>query len=291
MGKSRPKKIKVENKDMKIDATIDKLKTNPERFTILIGLVTIFYSILNFFYDYNYKLDCESFYRIPAKYFSTNINNKLLNLLIICILIILVFIPMIMRKREVEKSQISVGTTIYVSLYSLILGLSIGFLNFLNLIYIMKELNLQNIVFSNIYSWLFNNATIIMFIMITSGTISLVCLTFIHEIKNVKLRWIKKILKVIFMISLIMNALLMFYGTIFRLNNSIENKTKYEIVTINKVNYVVITEVNDDLILIARYKVDDEGKYNIITNEYEIVEKFSLIYSYIDTKVTPGIIY
>lgn len=55
---------------------MEKIKKNIEFIVGLVGLLGIFYSIIMFIYNKTYQQDCEEFYKIPAKYFEGDLNEK-----------------------------------------------------------------------------------------------------------------------------------------------------------------------------------------------------------------------
>ena len=64
--------------------------------TIILGLFTALYPILNTIYKINYQSKCEKFYCIPGEYFNSNINNALLYLSCIVILVLISIMPAFM---------------------------------------------------------------------------------------------------------------------------------------------------------------------------------------------------
>lgn len=80
----------------------------------------------------------------------------------------------------------------------------------------------------------------------------------------------------------------MIYGTIFKLGISVEDKTKYEVVTIDEEDYVVLSE-HDDKILVVLYEVKENGEYIFDTSKYWFYEKYQGIHRYINLKYCPEI--
>ena len=97
--------------------------------TIILGLFTALYPILNTIYKINYQSKCEKFYCIPGEYFNSNINNALLYLSCIVILVLISIMPAFMKKyfektEDLTKGQLAEAAVISV-FYALILSVFI----------------------------------------------------------------------------------------------------------------------------------------------------------------------
>ena len=122
------------------------------------------------------------------------------------------------------------------------------------------------------------HANITIAVVVILGSMSLLGITLLDEIKNIKFMIIKRIIIVMFGIALLLSILFMVYGTIFKLSINIEDKTKYEFVMQEKKEYVILTEY-DDKILVVPYEKLDNGQY---INKYYFIEKYQSVYQYID---------
>lgn len=79
----------------------------------------------------------------------------------------------------------------------------------------------------------------------------------------------------------------MFYGTMFKLSISMEDKTKYEFVTYER-EYVVLSMYKEKL-LIVPYEINEKGQYIFKTNQYLFGEPYKGTYQYRDIKYSPRI--
>ena len=71
------------------------------------------------------------------------------------------------------------------------------------------------------------------------------------------------------------------------MGTTIEDKTKYEIVTNMERQYIVLSEENEK-VLVVEYRVKDD-KYVFSTEKYLFLNKYDCEFSYIDTGVSPKI--
>ncbi|GEM_PF-740707 len=262
----------------------DMFKKYSEKIKIIAGVLTVLYPIINYVYELVFQAKCEEFYRIPGKYFSANINRRILYLGLIILLIALFLFPSLLRNYEKKHGKATTSSLVYSIVLSIILGLEMGIVNLYNLIEIMKATNTKNKFFAYFNNWLDSHAKIVLFVILIMGSISLLGIVLVNEIK---ILWLKKITTVIFAVSFTISGLLIVYGTFFKLGTSIEDKTKYEFITEQGKDYVVLAEY-DDYVLAVEY-ILDKGKYTFDTHQYLFFEKFECVYSYIDTKSTPDI--
>lgn len=281
------KKSKKADKKTKISIS-EWLFAKKEIIVGIAGGLAALYPIVNFMYNLSYQSKCEGFYGVPGKYFHSTIDNRLLYLACILILIIICATPIIIRKYD-EKKQVQVkGSTVYVSFVAAVVGMEIGFLNVYNLLEIMKQTHKTYDWIRSVNNFLDKNATITITVVIVAGTIALLGITLIDKIRAIKWRWIKIVINCVFIFSFAISLLLMIYGTIFKLGISVEDKTKYEVVTIDEEDYVVLSE-HDDKILVVLYEVKENGQYIFDTSKYWFYEKYQGTHRYINLKYCPEI--
>ena len=249
--------------------------------------VDLLYTIVNEIYKIMYQNECEKFYGIPGKYFDSNVNNRLLYLCVIIIFLLISIVPTLMKKEGKKKKNVTESYLLDAVFLSVVIGECIGLINGYNLIEIMKQTNKTNGFFRGINSWVENHAYFTIMLVIGSGLISVLGITLIDELKNIKKNWIKKAVCVILLVALVASALLMLYGTMFKLSISIENKTKYEFVTYGE-EYVILS-VYDKKVLIVPFEIDEKGQYVFKTNLYLFGEQYEGKYQYRDIKDSPRI--
>lgn len=252
---------------------------------IVAGIVIALYPIANYIYEFLYQVNCENFYGIPGKYFSASINSHLLYLGLIVLLIIIFLLPTFLRNYEKSQGRTTTTSFLYHIFLSVILGVEMGLINLQNLIEIMQVTDRQNIIFTYCNNWINNHAYLVAFIIIIMGSFSLLGIVLVTEIKN---KLINIIIYTISTISLLISGMLFFYGTIFKLGTSIEDKTRYEIVTNQNEKYMVISE-EEDKVLVIKYSIE-QGGYIFNTNQYLFLNKDDCVFSYVDTLKKPVII-
>lgn len=281
------KKSKKANKKAKISIP-EWLFAKKEIIVGIAGGLAALYPIVNFMYNLSYQSKCEGFYGVPGKYFHSTIDNRLLYLAYILILIIICVTPVIIRKYD-EKKQVQVkGSTVYISFVAAVVGMEIGFLNVYNLLEIMKQAHKTYDWIKSVNNFLDKNATITITVVIVAGTIALLGITLMDKLSVIKWKWIKIVINCVFIFSFVISLLLMIYGTIFKLGISVEDKTKYEVVTIDEEDYVVLSE-HDDKILVVLYEVKENGEYIFDTSKYWFYQKYQGTHRYINLKYCPEI--
>lgn len=250
------------------------------------GLASL-YPIVNFVYNLSYQSKCERFYGIPGKYFHTTIDRSLLYLASILMLIIICAMPVIVKKYDEKKVQ-GRGTTVYISFVAAAVGTEIGLLNVCNLLEIMKRTYKTYEWIRSISNFLDKNATITITAVIVSGTIALLGITLMDKIRVIKRKRVKNVINCVFSFSFLITLWLMICGTIFTLGISVEDKTKYEMVTIDEEDYVVLSE-HEDKILAVLYELKENGECIFDTSKYWIYKKDQGTYRYINLKYCPQI--
>lgn len=260
----------------------EKFKKYSEIIKVILATLISMYPIANYVYEFIYQMNCEKFYGIPGRYFSTNINRQLLYLAAIIVLIIILYLPLFLKNHHKKIGNEKMNSNLYYIVLSILVGLELTVINLQNLIKIMQVTNNKNIFFSYFNSWIDKHALLVLSIVVIMSITSLVSIVVISDIKR---KWIKKIVTWISIISLISSGMLIFYGVVLNLRTTIEDKTKYEIVTNLEKKYVVLTE-EIDKIMVVEYSIE-EGMYVFDTSQYLFLNRSDCKFSYINTEVTP----
>lgn len=282
--KNRTKKS-MEKKEKK--SIVDYIVSHKEFITIILGLCASIYPIINTVYKIMYQSECENFYGIPGKYFNSNIDNRLLYLCCIIILLLISIVPVFMKNYYEKRENLSKGHLVEAIFLSIVIGMEIGLFNVYNLMEIMKQTYKTNDFFRLINNWLDNNACFTIMLVVVLGSLSVLGITLMDKLKNIKWNWIKNVVCVILSLSLVASVLIMLYGTMFKLSISIEDKTKYEFVTYDE-EYVVLSLYNEKN-LIVPFEIDEKGQYIFKTSQYLFDEQYEGIYQYRDIKYSPRI--
>lgn len=284
--------IKEKDVDDGNEKNIDSLKVsdNINKFNliwgIVLGILTVGYPIANSVYNMIFQIKCEEFYHIPKKYFNENIDYKLLSIGLILLFFIIFTYPIIIKWLEDKRKEKS-KFTIYLSIFwAVTIGGLLGCFNNLNCIYIMSELYRSD-KYKPLIEVSSNYLHVIIAIELFFGLVSIVGITLIHEINSIKLKWIKLIIVSLIAVSLTNSIILTINTIIFNLIASPEDISRYEIVTSNSENYIVLSEY-EDKILVVNYEIENE-QLILKTNEYWFLDKFECTYNYIELSVPPVI--
>lgn len=272
----------------KIMGIVDSLSNNIKKVVAIISSFTVFITILNIICDYSYKIKCENYYKIPAKYFTTSIYGSLIFLLLSAFLVLFAIFPplkqYIERKNNVSTNFSLVGNIVL----SILFGGYVGLTNVLYLIEIIKSSMLPDFMI-NILVFFFNNIEphLLIIIVIVLFIIGVLGLLFITEIRNLKR--FKKVLLFFFSIIFTINFTIIVLGTVAKVTSSIERKTKYEFIEKDDNKYVVLSEYNNKK-LVVKYQTknqDDAVIYELFTDKYYFIDGNEYTYSYIDTEYPP----
>lgn len=282
MRKKVKKNIEKQGKKSFINLIISK----KELITIMIGLWATLYSIINTGYKIVYQNECENFYGIPGKYFDSDIDNRLLYLLCIIILLFMGIMPTLLKKYYEKKDKLTKGNLVEAIFLSVIIGVELGCINVYNLIEIMKQTYRTCGVFQKINNWLDNHAGFIVIVVIVLGSISVLGLTLMDYLKNIKCNIVKNIVSVILSVSLVVSLVVMVYGTIFKLSISIKDKSKYEFVVYNEKEYVVLSSCGEKILIIP-FEIDENEQYIFKTSQYSFINQDKGLYQYKNIKYSP----
>ena len=267
---------------------VEFIISHKEFITIILGLCATLYPILNAVYKKVYRSDCEAFYGLPGKYFDSNIDNRILYLACIIILISICIVPLLMKKYDKKRESITKGYLVQAVFLSIIIGMEIGVFNVYNLIEIMRQTNTKYGLFRVINCLLDDHARFTVTVVVVLGSLSVFGITIVDELRGIKWKCIKEVLFGLLSTSLVLSVLLMIYGTIFRLSISVEDKTKYEFVTYDDDEYVVLSTY-DNKLLIVPFEIKKNGQYIFKTNQYVFKEPYDAIYRYIDIGNIPKV--
>ena len=170
---------------------------------------------------------------MPGKYFNTNVDNRLMYLGCVLLLLLICIVPALMKRYDEKSENSAKGYLVQTLFLAIVIGMEMGLFNVYNLIEIIKQTYKTNDFFRLINGWLDKNDYFTIIVVVVLGLISVLGITLIDKLRKIKWYWIKAILGGIWCIALLISLLVTLYGTIFELSISIEDKTKYEFVTID----------------------------------------------------------
>ena len=280
------KKVKKNIEKQRKNSFVNYIISKKEIITIMIGLCATLYPIVNTVYKIMYQNECEKFYGIPGKYFDSDIDNRLLYLLCIIILLFMGIMPILLKKYYEKKDKLTKGNLAEAIFLSVVIGIELGCINVYNLIEIMKQTYRTCEAFRKVNDWLDNHAYFTVTVVIVLGSISVLGLTLMEHLKNIKCNIVKNVVCIILSVSLIASLVVMVYGTIFKLSISIRDKSKYEFVMYNEEEYVVLSTY-EEKILIIPYEIDEKEQYIFKTSQYSFINQDKGLYKYKDIKYSP----
>lgn len=248
---------------------MEKIKKNIEFIVGLVGLLGIFYSIIMFIYNNIYQQDCEEFYKISAKYFEGDLNEKILYIVFVIGLMAILIYPIIMRNQDKKENHETKFTLIFYFGYMLIIGAYISALNVHFLDAILKNIS-TNIVVNK-------NGIITRIVVCFITYVGLMGSVFWDKINILKKS--KKIVSLFVIICISLNVLLLIGSTGCVLSKSIKDKSNYEIMYVNNKKYVVLSEY-DDKILAVPLRIGKDGQYIFSTSKYEFWDRLQGKFKY-----------
>lgn len=280
------KKVKKNIEKQGEKSFVNYIISKKELITIIIGLCATLYPIVNTVYKIMYQNECEKFYGIPGKYFDSDIDNRLLYLLCIIILLFMGIMPTLLKKYYEKKDKLTKGNLAEAIFLSVVIGIELGCINVYNLIEIMKQAYRTCEVFQKINNWLDNHAYFTVTVVVVFGSISVLGLTLMDHLENIKCNIVKNVVCVILSVSLMASLVVMVYGTIFKLSISIKDKSKYEFVMYNEKEYVVLSSC-EEKILIIPFEIDEKEQYIFKTSQYAFINQDKGLYKYKNIKYSP----
>ena len=280
------KKVKKNSEKQVEKSFVNYIISKKELITIMIGLCATLYPIVNIVYKIMYQNECEKFYGIPGKYFDSDIDNRLLYLLCIIILLFMGMLPTLLKKYYEKKDKLTKGNLAETIFLSVIIGIELGCINVYNLIEIMKQTYRTCGVLQKINNWLDIHAYFTVTVVIVLGLISVLGLTLMEHLKNIKCNVVKNVVFVILSVSLIASLVVMVHGTISKLRISIKDKSKYEFVIYNEDEYVVLSTYKEKILIIP-FEIDEKEQYIFKTSQYLFIDQDKGLYKYKNIKYSP----
>ena len=257
----------------------------------IVAILSVFmtvYTIANTVYIFNYRVKCEEFYHIPMKYFTTDIVRMLIGIFALILILIFSVMPLILRKVLSEQQLGVINNMGYLTIWAVVFGMIIGIINVYNLCEVMEHLYEINKVSNYISMWMIEYPECAIVIMIALSMFLLLGILIFDKVKMLKKKVVKVVFITIFCISYLVSALLMIFGTIFRWTVSLDEKTNYEMVEIEEVEYIVISEYKDK-VLIVPFEINEKNQYVLKTSSYMFKEITEGHYKYIDMNTGPQI--
>ena len=256
-------------------------KIGKEKIAIIVSIITIVTVGFNFFKtvynDFIYQASCERFYGIPKYYFSYNLNDKLYWLLLTSIAIIICLTPRIIKKHCYSSSETFIRIIKYIFIFLCCMSLWVVISLFLNIIvsYNYRDFILDGIVYLvNTY----RNVMSVVFLLFSFFTI-----LFLYDINGfLKTARYKKIVLIIFLFSFGMCSNILLFGSISQITSTIDQKTKYEFITVDDNEYVILSEYKGKFLVVSFEK--DRGEYIFNTNQYKFINMNQGLITYKDVK-------
>lgn len=230
-----------------------------------ITILTCATSIIIYLYKNSYKYNCENYYKIPARYFGNTeaLANKT-NFLILMVFGIIILILCTLSRGNRHKTILDkVKDIVFLTLSGLTLAIldEVFLSDFFRRTEIINNTNVINKI-----------EIIILVIVFLTGYIIVYCG---HN-------------KIIVGIVLCINLAVIIIGGVYGVIPSVDDKMKYEFVTIEDKEYVVLSHTENE-ILIVEYDNTEDGGYRFITNKYWIEDINKGTYRYEKLEHSPKI--
>lgn len=258
----------------------------------LIGVIgtslTGLYGVFNYIYNLLYQIQCEKFYGILGKYFSTTIEYWLLY--IGCVLVILgvCIIPAMIKRHDGKNGNTAKSSIVYAVLMCGMFGLELGSFNVSNLVQIMRQTYGTNVLARAIGVFLDSHAVFTVVAVLGVSFFSLLGITLADEIRGIKTGWFKHVVDFVVTVSLVISVLATIGGTVVRLSVNIEDKTRYEFVSIEDTEYVILAKMDDECLCVT-YSIEENGQYIFNTERYYFFQRGQGNYQYVDIVYGPKI--
>lgn len=106
---------------------------------------------------------------------------------------------------------------------------------------------------------------------------------FLYDINGfLKTARYKKIVLIIFLFSFGMCSNILLFGSISQITSTIDQKTKYEFITVDDNEYVILSEYKGKFLVVSFEK--DRGEYIFNTNQYKFINMNQGLITYKDVK-------
>ena len=250
----------------------------------LITLVTSLCAALNLISNQIYKLNCQGFYNIPLKYFSVDIDEKIIVIFYTSILLSTMFFPYI-EKKYLIRDGAKKATVIVGALFTAIFAsLVICCLNIINLSIIIDKMERNSTNYNK--NFIFNNMNYIIITILILGVIGVIGIVFFDNICNIKNKVWGIIVAIVATMGIIVNFGLSFYSVFSQLTLDISDKSRYEMITNGCNEYIVLSYYNDKA-LVVNFKIDDGEYYTFYTSQYNFIDRYDGTYKCISLKHKP----
>lgn len=233
----------------------------PKGVAILVAL----YPIVEYVYNYFYGQQCESFYHIPAKYFSKSVNSSMLY---IALLIPLLAVPLL-RKWFVTTGKSNKFSLVWDGLITPCYGFALGYINILSLLKICAS---NNSYFWQLIDRCFSEHIVLFVVIImVISIITIMGSTIIDLLKRTENRILQIAVYAVLFTSVALSVVIFLTGTEFVLNPDPAGKTIYEIADCKGEKYVVLSEYNGKLLVVPA-EIDEDNAVGLDTTWYSFID-------------------
>lgn len=222
-------------------------------------LLTAITPIIICLYSFHYSMKCQSTYNIPLKYFSFTINDIMPYGLIITLIIVAILYNYLFYKK-INKGNKIIDKTFYL-VGTVIPGFIFTYIEFI-LFYLIFINNKFNPVLPN---------TIWLVISIVMVIINILSFWHISDIKTKLRRFIYYIATTLSVIIKVIVIFAFFIALIY----ASPIKSMYETTMINNENYVILSEYNQNY-LVVKYENTDTNTI-FYTSEYQLIHEEGLV--------------
>lgn len=236
-----------------------------------------------------HKSDCQQFYGIPRRYFGDGEFEYLILYFVLIVLLVAWIIGAILVSKHLSNTGTwKMVNKIFGMFMVLAVGLTLGLVNLDNFTEVIRSWESSSFFNKWIGGLIVSGIEVVAWTILLSGVVCVVGLVLSDKINDLKWKWVSGVLKGIIIASFTISALLLVWGTMERLDYSIEDKVNYEIARYEGDEYIVLNET-DEKILVVKYREED-GRCAFLTYEYFFLDKYSCTYDYVTFNMPPLVI-
>lgn len=279
--------VVADNKQVEEDAECDNSEENKEinskkydfdkitKITLaVISILSTFYLVINEIHKYQYRVNCEDYYRIPRAFFESDIKDGFIYFSISIILIIAITFPSFMRGiyERSENSKERKEGKISCLFLAVLLGVAYGLVN---TIYIMGTPIIKDIFKEDAIG-----RGVCVAILMICGIMAVCGMTLVPELIEIKDKKIRKICTYICVGTLFITISGFVSRIVSELNVPIQDKKDYEFILNAEKQYVVLDDVGDEVLVVEYSHNEELDEITFYTKSYTFLTRSEYSYAY-----------
>lgn len=250
---------------------------------LIVAVITPVSVVAEYVYQHLYKLKCQEVYGVPKNYFHCSIWEFIIFLgaIIFCFWAVYFFRKLF--SEDGDEKLVSVVSKAVAVLGAVAYGLAFAFLTMKSIWVIYMAAG------QAVRSWMDRYAFFILILSIILCIVTAVSIVCGFFRQNVCQSGGRKVVKIAF-IGFIFVMIFVWCCAIFlKLENGPAIKVKYEVLSCDEENYVILSDVSSTKAVAVPYEKDGTGQYTLLTHDYVIVDKTKGKLSFIKMEQPPQI--